>query len=447
MWYPAAIRKNNNGSRPRICLIRHGRYPNDPRSRKQMEALAEAGYAVDVLCLKGAGQAFRETMGPIRIYRLPIKRRRASMWRYFYEYGLSLLMFGFLVTIFHIRRRYRCIHVATMPDFLVFTAIIPKWLGAKVVLDLHEPTPELWQTKYGDRLRTLLHMQTWIEQAAIEYADATVTVTDELRDRIIERGSRPDKIFVVSNVCDDRIFSGSGQPAPSSGQGFHLITHGLIDERYGHEEMVRAVAGLRDELPNLHLEVLGLGEYQSRLIDLVRALNCEDLVAFPGFVPHDDLIRRLKAADAGVIAMRSSPYSELIDTNKMYEYMALHKPIIISRLQPVARKFDESCVKLFTPGDDEDLARCIRDLFHDPERGRKLADNAYRRYEQLRWEYEKKKYVRIVNDLATHGILTERPGERTEPRMGSLSKENISSSFDSDVLDEDLEPVGQTTAK
>ena len=395
-------KRTRSTTTPRICLLRNGCFPEDPRSQKEATALIEAGYQVDVICLRGEGQPVREHNGGLRVYRLPVRLMRTSVGRYLFQYGLSFLLFGILLTALHVRRRYRCVHVATMPDFLVFATLLPRLLGARVLLDLHEPTPELWVTKFGDYLRPLLRAQTRIEQSAIEYAHATITVTDELRERVIERGARGDKISIVRNVCDESAFSDLlSRRAARESRGFCLITHGLIDERYGHEEIVRAVALVRDRIPGLRLQVPGAGEDARRLFELTKELYCLDIVEFPGFVPREDLLRRLQAADAGVIAMRRSPYSELIDTNKMYEYMVLRKPIIISRLQPVARKFDDSCVKFFEPGDPEDLARCILELYQDPQRGRPLAETAHARYEAMSWERGKQDYIKVVQGLVT----------------------------------------------
>jgi len=390
-----------NAVRPqRICIVRHGYYPDDPRSRKQALALAEAGYLVEVLCLRDRGQLANEVVNGVRVHRIPVMHKRTTTWRYFFQYGLSFVLFSILLTLLHLRHRYRCIHVATMPDFLVFTTVFPRALGAKVLLDLHEPTPELWLTKYGTRLQTLLRLQTKIEQAAIAYSDATLTVTDELRARVIQRGAPEKNIFIVRNVCDEQAFTGYMPPqkVPQDNR-FRLVTHGSIEERYGHEEIIRAVACLRDRIPNLHLQIVGSGEYASELDVLAKALHCNDIVEFAGYVPHDELVRRLQAADAGVVAMRQTPYSELIDTNKMYEYIVLRKPLIISRLAPVAAQFDDSCMKFFKPGDHEDLARCILEVFRDPRRGGTLADNARRRYETLRWAYGKKDYLRVIERL------------------------------------------------
>ena len=111
------------------------------------------------------------------------------------------------------------------------------------------------------------------------------------------------------------------------------------------------------------------------------------------------LLQRLREADVGIIAMNRSPYSELVDTNKMYEYMALRKPVIISRLSAVEENFDDSCVMFFEPGNHEDLARCIVELYHDTQKRRTLAENAYRRYEKMRWRESKKIYLKVIEDL------------------------------------------------
>ena len=66
--------------------------------------------------------------------------------RYLFEYGMFFCQAAMKVSVLHCRRRYRFVQVNTMPDFLVFAATIPKLLGAKVVLDLHEPAPELFST-------------------------------------------------------------------------------------------------------------------------------------------------------------------------------------------------------------------------------------------------------------------------------------------------------------
>jgi glycosyltransferase involved in cell wall biosynthesis len=270
------------------------------------------------------------------------------------------MLFSVLLLPLFFRMRYARIQVSTMPDFLVFTTIVPKLLGARVLLDLHEPVPELWTTKYGERHGFLLMLQKKIEKAAIGYADACITVTKKLRERFGERGADIDKISVVPNVCEeifDQRFSASTQAGQDSDGRFRLVTHGLIEERYGHEIVVRALEDL--------------GEV-------------------------DELIQDLLSADVAVIPTQKSPYSELVDTNKMYEYIALHKPVIASRLAAVEENFDDEAIMFFQPGSHRDLARCIRELFHSKEKRSSLVEKAYYRYTKMCWSETRMQYVAFV---------------------------------------------------
>jgi hypothetical protein len=111
MWYQKRTTNSDRVQKRKICFVRHGLYPRDRRSRKQTDALIEAGYHVDVICLKGETEALREDIDAVRVYRIPITHRRTTVWRYFFQYGLSFLLFSILLAFLHLRRRYRCIPV------------------------------------------------------------------------------------------------------------------------------------------------------------------------------------------------------------------------------------------------------------------------------------------------------------------------------------------------
>jgi glycosyltransferase involved in cell wall biosynthesis len=382
-----------------FCLIRHAYFPDDPRDRKQALALIEAGHAVDVLCLKKKDQPAYAMVNGVRVFRIPLSHKRLSIQRYFIEYTLSFILFSGLLLLLFIKMRYARIQISTMPDFLVFTTILPKLFGARVLLDLHEPVPELWLTKYGERFGFLLMLQKKIEKAAIDYAHTCITVTKRLRERFGERGADVNKISVIPNVCEeifDQRSSASTHVRHDSDGRFRLVTHGLIEERYGHEVVVRALEYLGEELSSTHFYIYGDGEYKPGLIEKVNASNCKERIHFMGFVPFDQLIQDLLLADVAVIPTQKSPYSELVDTNKMYEYMALRKPIIASRLAAVEENFDAGAIMFFQPGSYRDLARCIRELFHSKEKRSSLVKNSYSRYAGMCWSETKKQYVALV---------------------------------------------------
>ena len=391
------------GKRRDYCIVRHSGYPQDTREVKHATAILEAGYSIDVICLREKGQSATENLRGVNIIRIPMTHKRGGALGYILEYGLSFIIMSCVLLYRFIRYRYKVIHVSTMPDFLVFTAIVPRMFGARVLLDLHEPTPELWLTKFGGRKDFFYWLQVRMEQWSIWFADRCITVTETLRQRFGERGADVSKIAVVSNVCNSKVFSPRShdvtRPQPTR---FTLIMHGLIDQRVGHETVVEAVSSLRHRIPGLLFKIPGQGEYEQRLKQRVHEMGCDDHVSFLGYLAFSELLETLRDADVGIVAMQKNPYSELIDTNKMYEFISMRKPVIASRLMGVEANFDETCVQLFEPGNAAELAECIFDLYTHPGKVPILIGNAYARMSEKN-SWEKTRQTLLANVLALAG--------------------------------------------
>lgn len=387
-----------NNATYRVCLIRHGYYPKGPRVSKEVSALLESGYSVDVLCLRYDGQERKEEVEGVRVYRLCHQHRRGSLLRYLYEYCLSFLKMTAMTTVLFFRHRYQCIQVNTLPDFLVFATMIPRIFGAKVLLDMQEPAPELFVTKYGsNKYRALVRLITILEQVSLKYSNAALTVNESLRKRFIERGAAGHKVHIVRNVPDEKFC-----PSVSSQthrDGLTLMTHGLIAKRYGQEIIIQALPIIRDKIEKLQLFIAGYGPDEKNLRELTKELGCSDIVTFTGLLSFSQIRELIAAADIGIVPLLRSPFSELCQPNKLFEYVACKKPVISSRLGAIEESFDDSCVMFFEPGNHEDLARCIMELYQDPTRQRYLAENAYRRFEPICWKETKKTYLKVVNNL------------------------------------------------
>src|SRR4029453_9224495 len=133
------------GRRAAVLLFSH--YPFDPRPRRAAEALVDEGMGAELLCLGGAkAEPTRKTFNGVDILRLPLKRRRGGPLAYLFQYSTFILGTFFLLSVRSFRRRFALVHVHNMPDLLVFSALVPKVLGAKVILDLHDPMPALMTT-------------------------------------------------------------------------------------------------------------------------------------------------------------------------------------------------------------------------------------------------------------------------------------------------------------
>src|SRR4030042_1271321 len=116
---------------------------------KEAESLVERGDRVDVICLRRGNQKGFNCVRNVNVHRVMERSHdeRTSLdylWKMLKFFALST----FLVTKLHLRKKYDVIQITSPPDFMVFTTILPKVLGAKVVLDIHDIVPEFYQRKF-----------------------------------------------------------------------------------------------------------------------------------------------------------------------------------------------------------------------------------------------------------------------------------------------------------
>ena len=388
----------------RVCLVRQRDY-YELSLRREAEALRDAGFDVDIVCLREPGGPAVEVDDGVTLHRLPLRRRRGGPLNYVLDYLGFFLVATVTVAKLHLQRPFRVVQANSMPDVLVFTALVPRLLGAKVIAFMKEPTPELGETKYGSR--RVARLLQWVEQAALRFADVALTVTEDLKEVYVARGADPDRIVVVLNGPDARHLlehrTGSARPDP---RFFTAVCHGLVDDRYGHDLMVRAVALAADRVPGLRLRITGTGDYVEELQRLIEAEGVQDRVQYLGWVDMPTLVAELQSADVGIVAQKGSPYSHLVHTNKMYEYMLFDLPVVASRLRSTARYLGDDAVQYFEPGSAENLADALVALHDDPDRRRALVENARERCRSLGWEEQKKVY------LAAYDTVLGRPGGR-----------------------------------
>lgn len=384
----------------RICVVRQYYVPLDTRVKREVDTLVAAGHEVTVLCLARPGERRVEKTAGATIIRMPLRHRRGSMARYCLEHLAFMLFAGVAVAAGHLRRPYDLVQVNTMPDTLVFAALVPRLLGTPVLLDLHECMPECFVTTV-DAGEVAVRVLTRLERLSIWFSDRAITCTELMRETFVGRGAPPAKVSVVLNGADENIFDPDRYPPSGPRPGrFLLVSHGTVEPRYGLETVVRAVALLKDEIPGLELQVYGEGSQLDDLRRLTQELGVEEKVHFSGrFVPIEELVAGISDADAGVVAIERDQYRDLTLCNKMYDFIAMRKAALVSRTRSVEVYFGESCFQMFTSGDDEDLARAIRELHARPDRGLGLVEAATQANASQRWTVQREAYLAAVDEL------------------------------------------------
>jgi glycosyltransferase involved in cell wall biosynthesis len=397
---PQTIDQVTDGARRRVVMVAQTAYPNDVRVRRAGEALQNAGYDVDVVCIREPDTAPAiELIKGVRAIRLPITRRRGSRLRYVVEYASFFTLACAAVSLLHIRRKYDLVHVHTLPDALVFAGLPARLLGARILLDMHDPMPDLLASKYGlsDR-HPLVWLATRVEQAAVGFADQVVTVHEPIRQLFIRRGAPPDKIGIVMNLVDQADFPRRATPPDSAAGRFIVIYAGLIAARYGLDLALHAVDILRNQIPGLLLRIVGRGDYLIELRQLAHKLDLEAQVEFIPEVPHAEVRRLLQDADVGISPHRPE-IAPLSLSNKLYEYVAVGIPAVASRTDCLEHYYPENVVRFFTPGDAADLARAILHLYHSPEERHARITAGWQLTDRWNWQQERARFVSIVDGL------------------------------------------------
>jgi glycosyltransferase involved in cell wall biosynthesis len=386
------IRPPGPAARARACILRQD--DDYETVRREAEALSGAGFEVDVICMRGHGRPRRAVVNGVTVISLPTNRRTGSKARYAFDYGRFFILAAGVLAVRHIRQPYRVVQANSMPDFLVFAALVPKLLGSRVIAYMGEPTPELAETLFG--AGQLSRILAFIEQRALRFADHSFTVTEQHKKQYVKRGAAPGRITVLLNGADPGTILTAGSPASTEGKSeFIAVCHGTIEDRYGHDTIIEAAVLLRDEIPDLRFVITGRGSMAVRITKAISDNDLQDVVRFEGWVSRSLLADILHSADVGIVAQKASPYSHLVHTNKMIDYWIFGLPVIASRLRAVSETYDDHVIEYFEPGNAVELAAAIRRLRYDPGRRAELAGNGKLALLANGWATQRETYLGV----------------------------------------------------
>lgn len=388
-------------------------YPWDPRIRRETEALADAGLRIDVFCLREtSAEQSHEVLGRVTVHRLDLQRHRAGKFRYLYEYTVFFLWAFWCVTLGTFRHRYALAHVHNVPDALVFTTLMARLCGTRVILDLHDPMPELYRTIYGLGPRhPLVLLLVAIEWLALHYASVVLTPNRGFRRLFIRRSGLRHKVRIVMNTPDERIFRPAPTSAdPPSAERFRLMYHGLIAERHGLDLLVHAVRLLVPLIPGLQLDIYGArNPFLDEVETLALTLGLSGIVHCHGKRPLVEIAAIIPTIDLGIVPNRRTPFTELNFPTRIFEYLALRKPVVTLHTCGVRDYFASDELLFYDHDNAATLAAAIQRAHADPTGTRATVERGFQVYHRHRWSDERTRFVSIV----THTLTGQTAGART----------------------------------
>jgi glycosyltransferase involved in cell wall biosynthesis len=389
-----------------VGMVTFSSYPFDPRPRRSVDALVGEGATIDLICLGNENEARREVLHGVNVFRIPLKHPRRGKFEYAFRYGAFILISSIIFGFRSLRRRYDLVYVHNMPDILVLSSLIPKALGAKVVLDLHDPMPELMMTIFGtpeenSGVRWMKRLEKW----SIARTDLAITVNIACKRIFSSRSCPAEKIAVVMNSPDHEIFPfRMPEPHDSTNQagnkGFVIMYHGSLVERNGLDVALEAFARVREAIPGAELRIFGAPTpFLERVMETARNRGLQDAVHYLGRKQLEDLVLEIDKCDLGVIPNHRNAFTEINTPTRIFEYLAMAKPVIAPSTQGIRDYFSKESLLFFEPGNSAGLAQQIEYAFYHPREVLEIVRRGQKVYLEHMWERERETLLGRVSEI------------------------------------------------
>lgn len=383
-----------------FCMVAYTFYESDNRVRRYAETLVKEGYHVDAVALRKPGQVKFEVIKGVSVYRIQERKidEKGKL-----SYLFRLLKFFFLsscwLTVSHFRKRYKVIHVHSVPDFEVFATLIPKLFGAQVILDIHDIVPEFFADKFGvAESSPVVRALKWVEKLCCAFADHVIIANDLWHKKLTERSVRPEKCTTVLNYPCSDIFSRRPDCARVVGKVI-MIYPGTLAIHQGLDIAIEACPKIKEVVPQFEFHMYGKGPEQEHLREQIKDLGISDTVRLYGPVPMEEIALRMAEAHIGVVPKRAEGFGDEAFSTKIFEYMAVGLPVVASKTTIDSYYFSNGSVLFFQSGNADDLAEKVLNLIRNPDTRQKQIQVADLFLEQNRWENKKRQYLDIIDKL------------------------------------------------
>ena len=387
-----------------ICMIAYTSYPSDARVRREAETLAATGdFDVRFLSLQDNDTAKSYDLENVKVIELDVKKYRGQNK---FNHMKSYLKFLFLAFCQCNRQFFAhkldMVHVHNMPNFLVLAGLLPRLCGKKMILDIHDSTPETYFAKYGKNANKILFkLLCWEEAFCCGLANKVICVNHVQRDELIGRGITAKKIAISMNVPDPKWFGiKSVPPGNKSSKKIKMIYHGTIAKRLGIDLAIRAFARICPQDSGMEFHILGNGEGIDECMELSSLLDLDDHVHFSKkMLPLESLLEILRDMDVGIVANRENAATELMLPVKLLEYIALNIPVIVPRLKTIEYYFTNEMVSYFEPENVDSLAHTMLNLFNDVDKRKTQAEKAKTFLDKYGWETHKQDLINLYREV------------------------------------------------
>jgi glycosyltransferase involved in cell wall biosynthesis len=391
----------------KILMLVENCFPQDTRVKNEANLLTKAGYQISVIALRTQGQAGREIINSVEVYRLPTlelfkKTPSANVNRldllfvklksflgYVVEYCYFTTACLIVSSYIFVRRGFDVIHAHNPPDTLFLVALPFKLLGKKFVFDQHDLCPELYRSRYRTTEGFATRLLRIVERCSLKLADVTIATNESYKQIQIERANKnPSDVFIVRNGPNQmRMTPVAPNPRLGEMNKCILCYIGSLNPQDGVDHLLRSLRHLLYDLKrsDFHCVIMGTGDSLQDLRALAAKLQLNGCVELPGFVSDEDLQSNLAAADICLDPDPSSPLNDVSTWIKVMEYMAYGKPIVAFDLKETRFSAGDAAIYV-QPNKEAEFAETVAQLMGQPALRKEMGAYGRRRVEEeLQW--------------------------------------------------------------
>ncbi|MGQ9530449.1 MAG: glycosyltransferase family 4 protein [Candidatus Bathycorpusculaceae bacterium] len=251
-----------------------------------------------------------------------------------------------------------------------------------------------------------------IELHGAKSADIIITVSYAMKDELTKLGFPKDKIQVCYNGVDPQKYN----PETVSIEHVKKIRdfYGMRDDEpiilflgrlvgvKGVDKLIMAMPHVLQKIPKAKLVIVGLGDLQDYLVNLVKTMRLHDSVKFNfDFIPEEERILHYAACDVAVFPSLYEPFGIVV-----LEAMSMKRPVVVGAAgvsgmrEIVIPCGEEQCGFHINPNNPADIAWGITSALENPEKGKWLGNNGRKRVlSEFTWDKAAQRTIELYEQI------------------------------------------------
>jgi len=349
-------------------------FPWDIRVEKSCDTLVDNGWDVHLVCRNKACLPISEKKGKLTIHRLPYLTETPGKLNNIINFPLFFNPV-WLNKLLQVANNYtfNVIIVRDLPMALA-AILIGKLKQIPVILDMAECYPELIRLiwKYEPfKIQNLIIRNPYfvdlVEKIVLSKISHTLVMVEESKNRLLSKGIPESKVTIVSNTPVKQKFIDAKVSFPGTLKDnkdkLILLYVGFLNYSRGIDTVLESLKNYVDHNKNVYLCLVGTGTAEVSMKRMIKHYDLNEYVGFEGWVDNKLVPEYIASSDICLVPHHKCTHWDNTIPNKLFDYMAAGKPVLVSNVDPMKRIVNETnCGLVYKDNDINDFVTKLMSL-------------------------------------------------------------------------------------